>query len=99
MGCAVIFSAQAGRDLETIVGFIARHSPAAAERFGNGLIDRALLLGKLPALGAPVPGRPSIRRLVHQPWVVIYYRHDAESGMVEIVRFWDARQEPDTLQI
>ncbi len=37
MGRAVIFSAQAGRDLEAITGFIAQRSEEAAVRFGDAL--------------------------------------------------------------
>jgi len=38
-----------------------------------------------------------MRRIVHKPWFVVYYRVDATHGVVEIVRFWDARQSPDDL--
>jgi len=99
MGHAVIFSAQAGRDLEAIVSFIARHNPAAAERLGNSLVDRALMLGKLPRLGAPVSRRPGVCRFVQKPWVVIYYQIEASPDVVEILRFWDARQDPGTLRL
>jgi plasmid stabilization system protein ParE len=99
MGCAVIFSAQANRDLAAIVGFIAEDNPAAAQRLGNKLVDRALMLGPLPHLGSPVRERPGVRRLAHKPWVVIYYEVDAVHGVVEISRFWDARQNPDTFRL
>ena len=99
MGCAVIFSAQSNRDLGAIVGFVAGKNPGAAERLGNALGDRALLLGAHPHLGAPVNNRPGVRRLAHKPWIVIYYRVDPERCLVEIVRFWDARQNPKTLRV
>ncbi len=99
MGCAVIFSAQANRDLGAIVAFVAEHNPAAAERLGYALVDRALLLGAWPHLGAPVRDRPGVRRLAHKPWVVIYYEVDAVRGVVEIARFWDARQNPDAFRM
>ena len=98
MGCAVIFSAQANRDLAAIVGFIVEHNPTAAERLGNALVDRALMLGSLPQLGSPVRERPGVRRLAHKPWVVIYYEFDPGRDLVEISRFWDARQNPDAFR-
>jgi plasmid stabilization system protein ParE len=98
MGCAVIFSAQSNRDLAAIVAFVAANSPEAAARLGNSLVDRALMLGAHPHLGAPVRDRQGVRRLAHRPWIVIYYRVDPERQTVEIARFWDARQNPDTLR-
>jgi hypothetical protein len=41
MGYKVIFAAQALEQLEQIIRFIAQDDPAAAERFGNYLVDRA----------------------------------------------------------
>jgi plasmid stabilization system protein ParE len=99
MGCAVIFSAQSNRDLGAIVAFVAAKNPEAAKRLGNALVDRALLLGAHPHLGAPVRNRPGVRRLAHKPWVVIYYRVDPAQKLVEIVRFWDARQNPEALRV
>ena len=51
MGYKVIFAPQALEQLEQIVGYIAQDDPAAAERFGNYLVDRAELLGDFPELG------------------------------------------------
>ena len=99
MGCAVIFSAQSNRDLAAIVAYVAGNNPAAAGRLGNALVDRSLMLGAHPHLGAPVRNRPGVRRLAHKPWVVIYYRVDTERRTVEIARFWDARQNPDALRV
>lgn len=99
MDCAVIFSAQSNRDLGLIVAFVAGHNPEAAGRLGNALVDRALTLGSHPHLGAPVRDRPTLRRLAHKPWIVIYYRVDSERQTVEIIRFWDARQNPEALRV
>lgn len=99
MGCAVIFSAQSNRDLGAIVAFVAEHNSEAAGRLGNAVVDRALMLGAHPHLGAPVRDRPGVRRLAHKPWVVIYYRVDLERRTVEIARFWDARQSPESLRL
>lgn len=99
MGCSVIFSAQSNRDLGAIVSFVAENNSEAAGRIGNALVDRALMLGEHPHLGAPVLDRPGVRRLFHRPWVVIYYRVDSVRQTVEIARFWDARQNPDSLRV
>jgi len=99
MGHKVIFSSQSNRDLGRIVEFLALKNPSAAERLGNALVDHALLLGKMPHLGAPVQARPQIRRLFHRPWVLIYYRIDDRTQVVEIVRFWDVRQNPTEFKL
>ena len=97
MGFEVILSAQAGRDLESIVRFLAQRNPAAAERLGNALIDDALSLADFPLRGGLLRERPGFRRIVYRPWFVILYRVDETRALVEIVRFWDARQDPATL--
>jgi len=99
MGCAVIFSAQANRDRGRGVAFLAEKTPAPAERLGKALVVRTLTLGPRPHQGSPERDRPGMRRIVHKPWFVIYYRVDATPGVVEIVRFWDARQNPDALRL
>jgi plasmid stabilization system protein ParE len=40
-------TSQAARDLREIVAYIARDNPAAAERFGLALVEKAELLKKL----------------------------------------------------
>jgi plasmid stabilization system protein ParE len=94
MGHKVIFSAQSNRDLGQIVGFLAQKNVAAAERLGNALVDHALLLSAMPRVGAPLHDRQQVRRLFHRPWFLIYYRIDEVFRVVEIIRFWDVRQNP-----
>ena len=94
MGHKVIFSGQSNRDLGRIVGFLALKNPSAAGRLGNALVDHALLLGAMPRIGAPVRERPQVRRIFHRPWFLIYYQIDDASQVVEIIRFWDVRQNP-----
>jgi plasmid stabilization system protein ParE len=94
MGYKVIFSTQANRDLGQIVCFLAQKNPAAAERLGYALLERAMSVATLPHLGAPVRQRSDIRRIVLRPWFLIYYRIDEKSQVVEIVRIWDGRQNP-----
>ena len=98
MGLAVIFSAQANRDLGEIVRFLARKNPAAAVRLGDALVDRALALAAHPYLGPPLRGRPDIRRIVDRRWFIIYYRVQVSRGSIEIVRIWDGRRNPGDLR-
>ena len=63
MGYKVIFAPQALEQLEQTVRYIAQDDPAAAERFGNYLVDRAELLGDFPELGTPYRKRRNVRRI------------------------------------
>ncbi len=94
MGYRVVLAAQADRDLERIVRFLAQKNQAAAERLGHALLDEALSLTQLPGRGMAVSGRPGYRRILHRPWFLLYYRIDEEQRLVEIARIWDARQNP-----
>jgi len=94
MGYKVIFSTQSNCDLGQIVSFLAQKNPAAAGRLGHALVDRALSVGAMPHLGSPVRERRDVRRILHRPWFLIYYRIDDASRAIEIVRIWDARQNP-----
>jgi plasmid stabilization system protein ParE len=80
MDYRVMLSAQADHDLEDVVRFLAQKSPAAGERLGYALLDEALSLAKLPRRGGLVQARPGYRRIVHQPWFLIYYRIDEVRG-------------------
>lgn len=94
MGYHVIFAAQADRDLERIVRFLAQKNQAAAERLGHALLDEALSLTHLPGRGVAVRDRPGYRRILHRPWFLIYYRIDEPQRMIDVARIWDARQNP-----
>lgn len=94
MDYKVIFSTQANRDLGQAVTFLAQKNPVAAERLGHALVDRALAIAAMPRIGAPVSQRPDVRRILHRPWFLIYYRIEDAARVVEVIRFWDARQNP-----
>jgi toxin ParE1/3/4 len=94
MGYKVIFAAQALEQLEQIIRFIAQDDPAAAERFGNYLVDRAELLADFPELGTPYRKRPGVRRVLCKPYF-IYYRVRRDDQVIEIMDYWHAaRREP-----
>lgn len=85
-GLPIVFSRQAGRDLEAIVRFLAQKNPSAAERIGLSLVDAALMLTTLPRRGALVRGRGEWRRVFHRPWVIIFFRIDESRRVVEVAR-------------
>lgn len=85
----VIFAPQAGRDLESLVRYIARQaSPEIAERFGLQLVDKALSLATFPERGRIVPevGAP-FREIIFRSYRIVYRMGD---DLVEVVRFWHA---------
>ncbi len=94
MGYRVIFSAQADRDLEAVVRFLAQKNPAAAERLGNAIFSDAIALAETPGRGLAVKDRTSFRRILHRHYFLIFYRIVEERRLVEIARIWDARQDP-----
>ena len=99
MDYRVTFAAQADRDLEEIVRFLAQKNPGAAERLGNALVDDALSLATLPRRGVAFQQRTEYRRILHRPWFLIFYRIDETRRLVEVARIWDARQDPDAFRL
>lgn len=94
MGWGIALNEQAELDLEQVVAFLARKNPAAAERLGLKLVETIFSLSQMPHRGVAVPSRPSYRRILHHPWFLIFYRLDEPRQWIEIVRVWDARQNP-----
>ena len=90
----IALNERADLDLEHVVAFLARKNPAAAERLGLKLVETIFSLEQLPNRGVAVRGRPGYRRLLHRPWYLIFYRINEAQHLVEIVRIWDARQDP-----
>ena len=46
-----------------------------------------------------VPGRAGYRRILHRPWFLIYYRINETDRLIEVLRIWDARQDPSGLTL
>jgi plasmid stabilization system protein ParE len=92
MGCKIVFSPQAIADLAQVVRHIAKEDPETAERIGNALIDRVIILENFPLLGAEYPKRPGVRKLVSRPYI-IFYRADVKESRVDILRYWHGAQE------
>jgi plasmid stabilization system protein ParE len=74
-------------------------NPPAAVSLGHALLDAAEALAFLPYRGPAMRGRPQFRKLAHPPHHVIIYQVNEQSRTVEILRFWDARQNPGRLQL
>lgn len=98
MDYKVVYSARTGHDLVAIVAFLADKNPAAARRLGHDLLDAADALSLMPYRGPAMRGRPQFRKLSHPPHHVIYQVNE-HARAVEILCFWDARQNPNRLQL
>ena len=98
MGWRVALTDEAESDLEAVVAFLARKSPAAAERIGLELVELIFSLDLLPNRGAPLRKRPGLRKIAHRHYLVIYRVNEA-AALVEIVRVWDNRRDPQRLRL
>ena len=94
MGWRVTLSEQADLDLGNVVAFLAQKNPKAAERLGLDIVATIFSLTELPYRGKALRGRQTYRRILHRPWFLIFYHLDEARQQVEIVRVWDARQDP-----
>jgi plasmid stabilization system protein ParE len=99
MGWRVALNERDDLDLEHVVAFLARKNLVAAERLGLELVDTIFSLQQMPHRGAVVRGRPGYRRILHQPWFLIFYRINEVHETIEIVRIWDARQDPSAFKL
>lgn len=93
--CRIAWRPIAEADLDNIVDYIARDNPIRAEEFGQELRDKTLPLAQHPKLGRQ--GRPGssdwLRELVVHPDYIIFYRVQAETRTVEILRVKHAAQQ------
>ena len=89
MAYRILYTSEALEELETILEFIRADNPSAAQRFGTGLLNHVDLLASFPRLGAPVPGRPDVFEVLHNP-IRVYYRIVAEREQIDILHFWHA---------
>jgi len=98
MGWRVALTDEAEADLGNLVAFLAQKSPVAAERIGLELVAVIFSLDLLPQRGAPVRNRPTLRKLAHRHYLIIY-RLNEPLGFVEIIRIWDGRLDPQKLRL
>jgi plasmid stabilization system protein ParE len=94
VGYKILFTEDALVDLEIILDYIRADNPAAADRFGTALLNHVEVLQSFPRIGALVPTRPGVRKLLHTP-VRVYYRVRENQRLIEILHFWHvAREQP-----
>jgi len=74
----LVYTQKALNDLAEIVGHIAEDDAQVASRFGSSLISHVELLTRFPRMGGLVRKRPSVRKVVHSPYLVYYRVHDAK---------------------
>jgi len=74
MAFKIIWSEQARDDLQSIVLFIARDHPPAAESFGFRLMSKVDVLAQFPLIGRVVPEEndETVREIVLRPYRIIY---------------------------
>ena len=89
MAYRILYTSDALEELEILLEFIRADNPSAAQRFGTGLLNHVDLLSSFPRLGAPVPGRPGVFEVLHNP-IRIYYRIVADRTQIEVLHFWHA---------
>jgi len=91
----ILFTDDSLIELEGLLDYIRADNPAAARRFGTGLLNHVGLLQHFPRLGVPVRRRRGIRKIFHSPFR-IYYRLDVKNELIEILHYWHgSRKSPD----
>ena len=95
----VTWTAQAERDLEEIILYIAEHSPDNALRILENIQQNASDLKSLPERGRHLPelkllGNKSYREIISRPWRIIYR---IEQKRVLVVAVLDARRDLEDL--
>ena len=99
MDYQIIWSPEALNQLADLVGFISRDDPVAAEKLGNAIIEKVLLLAQFPEMGKKFRklNRADVREVPAPPYRVIYQIHE-RNKTISITTIWhSARQEPGML--
>jgi plasmid stabilization system protein ParE len=99
MGYKVVITTRANEDLRQVVTFLAAQNPSAAERLGLRLLDMAQSLADMPHHGIRVRDRGNVRRVPCGKWHAIYYRIIEATQVIEVIRYWDGRRNPATLDL
>jgi plasmid stabilization system protein ParE len=93
----VIITQAALNDLEEIVDYISHDDVRAAQRVAADLLSRAESLSKMPRRGKGMRARPGVRRLVRNPYLIVY-RIDEAASVVSVLRFWHGARNPESFQ-
>lgn len=97
MGFKVILTQAALNDLEEISDYISRDNPRAAQRVATDLLSRAESLSEMPRRGKAMRGRAGVRRLVRNPYLIVY-RIDEVTRAVMVLRFWHGARSPESFR-
>ncbi len=65
-------SRPARADLDETTAFIARDNEEASRKWLASILAKLSLIEAVPGMGATVAGRPSIRKVVHGRYLIIY---------------------------
>ena len=95
MDYKVIFKDTFVADLERIVRFIAVHNPSAAQKLGDIIIRSSESLCFFPERNPKVRQRQGVRRFIVMNHFKVFYRVQADSRTVEVLRCWDGRRDSD----
>jgi toxin ParE1/3/4 len=89
MAYKIIWTERACSDLATVVRYIARHNPDAAENMGYGIYERAQVLLEFPESGSTLPELrdPDWRQLIFRSYRIVYHLN-REAKIVEVIRVW-----------
>jgi toxin ParE1/3/4 len=93
----VVITQAALNDLEEIVDYISREDPRAAQRVASDLLSRAESLAEMPRRGKAMRARPGVRRLVRNPYLIVY-RIDEAAQAVKVLRFWHGARNPKSFR-
>ena len=87
----IIWTAQAFQDLQEIAGYLADHSPSAAQKLMDRVIDFEETLLRFPEIGKSLGylGYPNNYKFVMPPYVVDYR---LENQQIQILQFVDGRR-------
>ena len=92
----ILYTEAALIGLDKIVEFIHNDNAAAAERFGQALLNHVDLLAVFPRIGEPVARRPGMRKILPTP-IWVYHRIHEDKQIVEVIRFWHGSRRPPKL--
>ena len=92
MDFKVILSPASIESLASITAWIAKDNASAAECIGNELLDRIEMLQKFPQAGSIYSGNKKWRKLVSNPYVIVY-RVKPGQQTVEVLAFRHSARE------
>jgi toxin ParE1/3/4 len=70
----ILWSARSLKDIEEIIDYISKDSPAAARTFATKIIEAVMVLETFPTIGRIVPeyNNPNIREVLYRNYRIVY---------------------------